>query len=331
MESLRARALVVRTALVLVAACLAVATPLMAQADTAVAESCPADSTASGRVCQAGFDALTMLLPVEGILAGGGNPVPGTAAALGKFGKFRIGARVGFTSVTLPSSGYDGTSDTVQADKQLLVPMPRLDLSVGLLSKKLAMGTVAVDLLGSAVLLPTDLSSRYRVDATARKIGPLALGLGYGFRAAMDMGKKKPTVSLSVIKRDLPIIHFGDMSAGDQSSIATNLSAINVRLLVGGKMSFLTISAGGGMDLYKGDGTVSWRDQVAGTDSSIAVALSTSRLTATLNAAINLGPLSLWGEGGFQVGKAVEVKTIFEGVNPSAGRFYGGLGAALTF
>ena len=281
-------------------------------------------------MCQAGYDALTLLLPVEGILASGGNPVPGTAAVLGRFGKFRIGARVGFTSVVLPSSGYDGSSDTVKADKRLLVPMPRLDLSVGLFNKKLTMGTVGVDLLGSAVLIPTDLSTRYRVDATARKIGPLALGLGYGFRAGMDMGKGKPTVSLSVVKRDLPIVHYGDMAGGDPSEVATNLSAVNVRLLVGGKLSILTLSAGGGMDMYKGNGTVRWRDQVAGADSSIAVALSTSRLTATLNAALNFGFLSVWGEGGFQVGKTQELKTTFEGVDPNAGRFYGAIGAALT-
>ena len=111
------------------------------------------------------------------------------------------------------------------------------------------------------------------------------------------MPAPKPSVSLSVIKRDLPTLRFGDLAGGDQLSIATNLSAINVRLLVGGKVKLLALAVGAGLDLYKGAGRVSWRDSTSGSDSTIAVTLSTSRITPTLNAAIDLGPISLWGEG----------------------------------
>ena len=121
---------------------------------------CPADSTAGGRICQAGVDALTLFLPTENLLVSGGNAVPGTAAAVGKFGHFRIGARIGLVRVTIPETSYNGTSDTVAADTRLLIPVPRLDLSVGLFSKALPVGTASVDLLGSAVILPTDVSSR---------------------------------------------------------------------------------------------------------------------------------------------------------------------------
>lgn len=55
--------------------------------------------------------------------------------------------------------------------------MPRLDLSAGLFSKKLALGTVAVDVLASVVVLPTGLNSRSTIDPSARTIGPLALGV----------------------------------------------------------------------------------------------------------------------------------------------------------
>ena len=305
---------------------LLITAPLTAQVAT-----CPADSASSSRVCQAGADALTLFLPLEGALVSGGNPVPGTAGALGKFGRFRLAARIGFATATLPSTAYDGVSDTVQADTRLLIPVPRLDLSVGLLSKKLALGTAAIDLLGSTVLLPTGASSRYTVDQNARTIGSLALGLGFGLRAALVMPAPKPTVSLTVIKRDLPTLRFGDLASGDQLSIATNLSAINVRLLVGGKVKFLTVAAGAGMDLYQGAGSVSWHDSTSAADSTIAVTLSTSRITTTLNAAIELGPLSLWGEGGYQLGKKEVITTIFERIDPASGRFYGGAGVALRF
>lgn len=305
---------------------LLLATPLVAQTG-----SCPADSSSSTRVCQAGVDALTIFLPLEGVLVSGGNPVPGTAGALGRFGRFRLAARIGFAAATLPSTAYDGVSDTVPADKRLLIPVPRLDLSVGLLSKALPLGTASIDLLGSTVLIPTGVSSRYTIDQTARKIGSIALGLGFGLRAALVMPAPKPTVSLSVIKRDLPTLRFGDLAGGDQLSIATNLSAINVRLLVGGKVKFLTLTAGAGMDLYKGAGSVSWHDSTSGRDSTIAIDLSTSRITTTLNAAIEVGPISLWGEGGYQLGKKETLTTIFEQVDPASGRFYGGAGVALRF
>jgi hypothetical protein len=291
---------------------------------------CPTDTTTSSRICQAGADALTAFLPIEGLLVGGGNPVPGTAGAIGRFGHARLSARVGFASLTAPKTSYDGTTDTVLADKRLLVPLPRVDLSLGLFSKKLPMGTVAVDLLGSAVLLPTGATTRIRIDENARKIGPLALGLGFGFRAALVMKAPKPTVSLSVMKRDMPVIRFGDLSAGDKLSAATSLSAINVRLLFGGQAKALSIAGGLGVDLYKGSGTVTYAD-TAGADTTVAIELSTMRIMTLLNLGYDLGPATVWVEGGFQVGKKTELATVFQRNDPSAGRFYGGAGLSLRF
>jgi hypothetical protein len=312
--------------LLLLLSFLGAASPLVAQDPN-----CPADSTAGGRICQAGVDALTLFLPTENLLVSGGNSVPGTAAAVGKFGHFRIGARIGLVRVTIPETSYNGTSDTVAADTRLLIPVPRLDLSVGLFSKALPVGTASVDLLGSAVILPTDVSSRYSVDENARKIESLALGLGFGFRAAMQMAGNKPTVSLSVMKRDMPRLRFGDLGNGDDLSIATSLSSINARLAVGGKLYGLRLTGGGGIDLIKGTGSVTFVDPVTTTDSTFAVDMSTSRITTFLNAAIDLGPLSLWGEGGFTIGKNDGVVTTFQRIDPGGGTFYGGLGAALSF
>jgi hypothetical protein len=291
---------------------------------------CPADSLAASRICQAGADALTAFLPVEGALVGGGNPVPGTAAAIGKFGHLRLTARVGLASVTIPEASYDGSTDTVKADKRLIVPLPRFDLALGVFSKKLALGTVGVDLLGSAVVIPTGATSRIAVDDNARTLGGMALGLGFGFRAALQMSGARPTVSLNVMKRDMPAIRFGNLAAGDRLSAATTLSATTVRLLVGGRAGLLTLSGGGGMDLYKGNGTVTYADS-AGVDSTVAVPLSTSRIMATASAAIDVGPVTLSMEGGFQVGKQTKLATYFQKNDPSAGHFFGGLGAAFRF
>lgn len=299
--------------------------PLVAQAGA-----CPADSTAASRICQAGADLLTAFLPIEGLLVGGGNPVPGTAAASGKFGHARFAFRVGFASLTAPKTSFTGSSDTVLADKRLLVPLPRVDLAVGLFSKQLPLGTAAIDLLGSAVLLPTKSITRVHIDDNARKIGSLALGLGFGFRAALLMKAPKPTVSLSVMKRDMPSIRFGDRGAGDSLDAATTLSAITVRMILGGKVQALSIAGGIGVDLYKGSGRVAFADS-SGAETTAPVELSTYRVMTLLNLGYDLGPMTLWGEGGFQVGKKTPLATVFQRNDPSAGRFYGGAGLALRF
>jgi hypothetical protein len=306
------------TVLILVAAPLAAQTP-----------ACPGDTTQAGRICQAGADALTLFLPIEAALVGGGNPVPGTAQALGRFGRFRLSGRIGLVRVTVPDASFDGTSDTVPADKRLLVPMPRLDLDVGIVSRKLPLGTASVDLLGSVVAVPVGASTRYRLDDNARRIGGLGIGLGFGLRAALAMAGNKPTVSLNVMKRDMPAIHFGDLARGDRLSASTTLSAINARLLVGGRLGPLELTGGGGIDLLKGKGRVTFVDPVTSADSTITLDLSTSRINVLLNAAFDLGPLTLWGEGGFLVGKPEGVLTTFQRMDPAGGQFYGGLGVAL--
>jgi hypothetical protein len=307
--------------------CLALAlgtAPLVAQTP-----GCPGDTTQAGRICQAGADALTLFLPIEAALVGGGNPVPGTAQALGKFGRVRLSGRIGLVRVTIPDASFDGTSDTVRAETRLLVPMPRLDLDIGILSKKLPLGTASVDLLGSAVAVPVGASSRYRLDENARRIGGLGIGLGFGLRAALAMAGNKPTVSINVMKRDMPAIHFGDLAQGDLLATSSTLSAINARLLVGGHLGPLEFTGGGGIDLLKGKGRVTFVDPVTSTDSTITVDLSTSRINVLLNGAFDLGPLTLWGEGGFLVGKAEGVVTTFQRIDPAGGQFYGGLGVAL--
>ncbi len=296
----------------------------------AAAGPCPADTTASSRICQAGADALTIFLPIEGMLVGGGNPVPGTAAGLGKFGHMRLGARVGIAAVTLPSTAYDGTSDTVAADKRLTVPVPRLDLQLGLFSKALPLGTATVDFLGSAVLVPTGATTRIRIDENARSIAGMALGLGVGLRIGLTMPAPRPSVSLNVMKRDMPRISFGDRGKGDQLSAGTNLSVISGRLMVGSRMKPLTLAAGAGIDLYSGTGYVSFADS-SGADTTVTTDLSTSRIMTVVNVGIDLGPLKLWGEGGFQIGKATVLATTFQRNDPGSGHFYGGLGAAIQF
>ncbi|MEP6572415.1 MAG: hypothetical protein ABJD11_06950, partial [Gemmatimonadota bacterium] len=308
---------------------LAQATPVSTTPTPAV--ECPSDTTAAGRVCNAALDAATAMQPVAGLLISGGNPEPGTAGAQGKFGHMRLTARVGLAQVTFADTHYLGTKagDTVGAAKRLTLPAPRLDMAMGIFSKKLPMGSVAVDLLGSVLLLPTSATTRIRVDPNARQLGGLALGFGYGFRAALVPPSPKPMVSISALRRDLPTLYYGNVAAGDNYSYASNLKAINVRLMVGARSKLLELSAGGGMDLYSGNSNITYHDAVAGIDSTFTRPIKSSRIMTAFNAAFNFPIITLSGELGFQVGKDEKLTTTFARNDTKAGKFYGGLGATI--
>jgi hypothetical protein len=136
-------------------------------------------------------------------------------------------------------------------------------------------------------------------------------------------------VSLSVLRRDLPTLFYGNVSAGDAYSYASNLKAINVRLLAGGRFKLLELSAGGGMDLYSGNTDVTYHDAVAGTDSTFTKPIKSSRIMTAFNAALNFPLLTVSGEIGFQVGKDQKLTTIFQQNDTKAGKFYGGIAATL--
>ncbi len=175
-----------RTALLPLGLVLGAATSVAAQASapaTTAVSPCPSDTTPSSRICQAGADALTALLPIEGLLVGGGNPVPGTAGALGRFGHARLTLRVGIASLTAPKTSYDGTSDTVLADKRLLVPLPRVDLSLGLFSKALPLGSVAME-----EIMPME---RATSGASARSVR---------FRESLGSGATRAAISAAVLR-----------------------------------------------------------------------------------------------------------------------------------
>ena len=80
---------------------------------------CAAYSGQAANVCNAAVDGTRLFHPVVGLLVSGGNPVIGTAKALGGLGHFSITARVNATKVKLPDLNYDGSSSTVGLEQSL--------------------------------------------------------------------------------------------------------------------------------------------------------------------------------------------------------------------
>jgi hypothetical protein len=194
-------------------------------------------------------------------------------------------------------------------------------------------GLLAVDLLGSAQLLPTDQIDNMTVDAGARKIGDLAVGLGYGARVGLlrEMGPL-PAVSVSVMRRDIPQISYGDVSDGDRYSYGVDLHATNLRLVASKKLLVFDLAGGLGWDKYTGDAVIRFRDPVSGiTQPAVPVELENTRVLGFLNAGMSLSVMRLTAEVGYQGGKDQELTTEFEDFDTTKGKFFAGLGLRVGF
>jgi len=306
---------------------LASASPVFAQTPE-----CAGYVSNAQRVCAAAVDGTRAFHPVIGVLISGGNPTIGSAAALGGLGHASITLRANAVELVLPELAYDGSSTAVAAGDKFWAPAPLLEGALGVY-KGMGSGLLAVDLLGSAQLLPTDQIDNMTVDAGARKIGDLAVGLGYGARVGLlrEMGPL-PAVSVSVMRRDIPQINYGDVSDGDRYSYGVDLHATNLRLVASKKLLVFDLAGGLGWDKYTGDAVIRFRDPVSGiTQPAVPVELENTRVLGFLNAGMSLSVMRLTAEVGYQGGQDQELTTEFEDFDTTKGKFFAGLGLRVGF
>jgi hypothetical protein len=309
-------------ALVLVA----LTSPLAAQSE------CAGYSANAHRVCAAAVDGTRAFHPVLGVLVSGGNPTIGSAGALGGLGHAAVSLRANAVEVVLPDLSYNGSTATVPAGQKLFAPAPQVEGALGLF-KGMSGGLLALDFLGSAQLLPTNQIDNLTVDGSARKVGSLALGLGYGARVGIlrEMGPL-PAVSISIMRRDIPRITYGNVDAGDAYSYGVDLHATNLRLVASKQLLILSLAAGLGWDKYTGDAVIRFQDPITLTPQpDIPVALNSARGLAFVNAGLNLAVLRLTGEVGYQTGKDQNLGTSFEDLDTTKGKFFAGLGLRMGF
>lgn len=283
-------------------------------------------------VCNAAIDGTEVFHPIAGLLTSGGNPVLGGVGTLGGFGHFSFTARLNGTQLQTPDLAYDGSSGTtVGKGQQIFVPAPLLEAAVGLFPG--FNGFLSLDALGSAVLLPTDAVKNLSVDKDARKIGNIALGLGYGARVGVFKGSAIiPSVTVSLMRRDIPRISFGDVTNnGDNYSYSVDLHATNLRAIAGYSIGLADIGLGLGWDKYTGSANVSFVPQVLPAQTIDDVKLNNTRTMAFLTGALNLSVVKLGAEVGYQFGKNEDLATSFDGNDPSKSRLFAGAGLRLSF
>jgi hypothetical protein len=321
-----------RSAVVLAAM---LAAPLTLSAQTPYSECDQALVTTSQQninICNAALDGAEIFQPVAGLLVSGGNPVLGSIGMLGGLGHFSFTARVNATRLKTPDLNYDGTTTTVGKGDNLFAPAPLVEAAIGLFKGVGPMGFLAVDALGSAQLLPTNQIDNLTIDKGARKIGSIALGLGYGVRVGVIKGKAiVPSVTVSAMRRNIPRITFGDVATGDNYSFSTNLDATNLRAVAGYKLAILAVGAGLGWDKYTSDARISFADQTVPGTLTVRRNLDNTRTMAFLTGALDLPIINIGAEIGYQMGKSQNLKTSFSGNDPSASRLFAGAGIRLSF
>jgi hypothetical protein len=313
----------------LVAGLFLVATALPVLAQT---PECAAYVSNAQRVCAAAVDGTRAFHPVIGVLISGGNPTIGSAAALGGLGHASVTLRANAVQLVLPELAYNGSNTAVPAGDKFWAPAPLVEGALGIY-KGMGAGLLAIDFLGSAQLLPTDQIDNMTVDADARRIGDIALGLGYGARIGLlrEMGPL-PAVSVSLMRRDIPQISYGDVSAGDRYSYGVDLHATNLRLVASKKLLVFDMAGGLGWDKYTGDAVIRFRDPISGlTQPPVAVELENTRVLGFLNAGMSLSVVRLTAEVGYQGGKDQELSTEFEDFDTTKGKFFAGLGLRVGF
>lgn len=284
-------------------------------------------------VCNAAIDGTRLFHPVAGLLVSGGNPVIGTAQSLGGFPHLFITARVNAVPVQLPDLNYDGSSNSVPLDDEIVAPAPLVEAGLGIW-KGMNGGLLSLDLLGSAQLLPTNQVDNLTVDDDARKIGDIALGLGYGARVGLIRGHfPVPAVSVSIMKRTIPEIQYGDLKDATQDyQYAVDLQATNLRLTASTRLLFINVAGGIGWDKYTGDAVIAFRDPLTSTPQPpIALELDNTRTMAFVNAMLDFPVIKIAAEVGYQGGKDQNLATDFQGFDESKGRLFGGAGIRITF
>jgi hypothetical protein len=281
-------------------------------------------------ICNAAIDGAVLFHPVAGILVSGGNPTLGSVGTLGGFPHLTISARVNATKFHLPDLNYNGTGTTVASADEVVAPAPLVEASLGIF-RGMGNGLLAIDLLGSAQLLPTNAIDNFSVDKDATSIGDVALGFGFGARVGVtnQMGAI-PAISVSAMRRSIPEVRYGDVTQGDEYRFGVDLDATNLRAMAGYGFGVASIGGGLGWDKYTGNADIEFIPTV-GPAQVVVKDLDQERTLAFLDAGLNFGVLNLVGEVGWQFGKDLNLSTTFEDNDPKDNRLFGSAALSFTF
>lgn len=283
-------------------------------------------------ICNAAVDGAAVFVPVAGILVTSGNPFLGATGGLGGLPHLGITLRVNATQVVIPDLNYNGIGNTVAAGQTVTAPAPLIEGALGVFGG-LHGGSLALDVLGSAQLLPTNLIDNVHIDVNARRIGSIALGLGFGGRLTLlAEGTLLPALTVSAMRRTLPRIGVGSIVAGDRYSFATDLTSTEYRATIGKRFGPFALAAGAGWTGYAADAQIFFLNPVTTEpEPPVFVTVNDSRAVGFVDGGLALGRVYLVAEAGLQRGKDLGLVTTFTGNDAKDQRLFGSFGLRFGF
>jgi hypothetical protein len=336
---------------------------LRAKCDYAVVEQI--GGTEAREACFAAVQAVVSAQPALGIAIAGGNPTSGSSGGGGmRFGvlpRISAGLRLNVVGVKMPDLIADQIGGEVgRFSQQYGAPAPAVggDVSVGLtngFSVSPGLGGIGgVSLLGSATYLPFDLLADDFED----------LDLAYGIGARLHLLGESfvaPGVSLSMMRRSLQRVSFGDVCAvgiqpvsgpeienteyggcagpGDVGEFSFDLTDWSGRLVASKRMIGVGAALGLGYDRYHSELGYGFRGDEPIPGTSLAPVfrvteeqLDSERWTVFGNLSLSLLVATLGLEGGWQQGSApiTGFDTMGSDFDPRAGVWFGSLGVRLS-
>jgi len=280
--------------------------------------------------CQVAVDAARAFQPLAGIVISGGATLLG-GGTLGT-GHFSITTRVNAVGASIPDAN-SSTATSIRSIYSGLIPAPIVEAGVGVWRR--------LDLFGSTLLLPTGLVSGLTVGPNAPHLGNVALGLGLGarFTVLQQPALPLPSVTISVARRWMPEIRYGDppdTSQPNRYQFSANLQATNARIQAGWRLGLWDAGVGLGLDHYhshiraSGQNTGFGIGGVAMWDTG-PFDVATTRAVVFLNSDVRLERLQIVGEAGYVGGTSQTFTTNFADFDPKAGHLFGGLGLRFGF
>jgi len=315
--------------IVMVLAMILGAAPLAAQEPQCNGIPFPGATTA----CNTAVDAVRAFYPLAGMIVTGGNPVLGTARTLGGLGHVALTARVNAIKAALPDPTAANQSP-VPSSFNGAVPAPMVEGALGLV-KGLGGGLLSVDVLGSALILPTGIQN-LTVDSNATHISDAALGFGYGARVGVLNGSFPiPSVSVSWMHRTVPRLRYGTLGTapgtGDDFEFTMDLKSDSYRAVAGWRFVLVDVAAGIGIDRYKStDTNIRFYDSPTNIR-TVVINPTNTRALVFVNGGLSLAAVKLVGEIGLQAGKDQAFATSFSGFDPKAAHAFGGIGIRFGF
>jgi hypothetical protein len=321
------------------------ATPLALGAQSSCAAGTAAQ-LATQDACQKAIDLFHYMAPQIGTVIAGGNATLGQGSALGGFATFpfphpkvSIGVRMNALAGSLPDVGSINPSVTgrdnttaIPVESQVLVG-PAADVAIGLF-KGLPLGVTnfgGIDLLISAMYLPEFDKSNVSLD-----LPDGGLKIGYGARLGLiQESLVTPGVAVTFLRRDLPTANLtgssGSAVAGADLSVnELEVNTASWRVVASKSLVMFGIAAGAGQDNYESSAEVVGSAGAFASD-VMSVAQKINRTNYFLDLSMNLPFLKFVGEVGMVQGGTIETFNTWDGKQPDDKRFYGSVGARLSF